>query len=349
MTNKMGQKIAYLTKKQCLEIQEGSIDILKPDSVKVKVEYVGVCGSDVYFYESGHCGPDELPFPIGLGHECAGTVVEIGAEVTNFKVGDKVCLEPGIPCGKCEFCKSGRYNLCQEVDFMAAPPYYHGALKEYVVHPEHLTFKLPDGLDTMDGALVEPLSVGFHAVERGEAGFGKKVVVLGAGCIGLMTVMACKMMGVTDIVVVDLFEARLAIAKKVGATQTIDASQVDTVDMMKKVYPQGADIVFETAGSIPTTRQTGALVKAGGTIVLVGNTHGDVPYDFFEIMNKEITVKCVFRYSNSYPKVIDAIKKGIVNPKEIVTNEYTFEEVNQAFQDSINNKRDIVKAIIKMD
>lgn len=345
----MGQKIAYLTKKQHIEIQEGPVDRVKADSIKVKLEHIGICGSDVYFYETGCCGPDKLPFPIVLGHECAGTVVEVGSDVTGLSAGDKVCLEPGIPCGKCEFCMSGRYNLCPDVDFMAAPPAYHGSLKEYVVHPAHLAFKLPENMDTVDGALVEPLSVGFHAAELGEAGFGKTVVVLGAGCIGLMTVMACKMMGVTDIVVVDLFEARLSMAEKVGAARTINASKVDTLEAVKEIYPTGADLVFETAGSVPTTKQTGALVKTGGTIVLVGNTHGDVPYDFFEIMNKEVTVKCVFRYRNSYPKVIDAIAKGIVNPKEIVTHEYTFAEADQAFQDSVNKKQDIVKAIIKMN
>lgn len=345
----MKQRIAYLTKKQRIEIQDGPVDEVKADSVKVKIEHLGICGSDVYFYESGQCGPDMLPFPIILGHECAGTVVEVGSEVTTLKVGDKVCLEPGIPCGKCEYCKSGRYNLCQQVDFMAAPPDYHGALKEYVVHPEHLTFKLPDNMDTIDGALVEPLSVGFHAAEQGEVQYGKKVVILGSGCIGLMTVMACKMMGASEIIVSDLFENRLEMAKKAGATHVINASEINTEEAVKKICLAGADIVFETAGSVPTTKQTGCLVKPGGTIVLVGNTHGEVPYDFFEIMNKEITVKCVFRYHNSYPKVIDAISRGIADPKSIVTDYYKFTEVDHAFHESVYNKKNIVKAVIEMD
>lgn len=343
----MTQKIAYLTQKQKIEIKEGPIEKVKPDEVKVKIEHVGICGSDVYFYESGCCGPDELPFPVVLGHECAGTVVEAGEEVTNIKIGDKVCLEPGIPCGRCEFCMSGRYNLCPDVDFMAAPPNYHGSLKEYVVHPGHLAFKLPDNMDTMDGALVEPLSVGFHAAEQGAAGYGKKTVILGAGCIGLMTIMACKMMGVTDIIVVDLYDSRLEMAKRAGANKVINASRLSVNEAVRQEYPTGADLVFETAGSLHTTKQTGAIVKADGTIVLVGNTHEEVPYDFFEIMNKEITVRCVFRYRNSYAKVIDAISKGLVRPRDIVTNEYTFEETDKAFQESVKNKREIVKAVIK--
>lgn len=343
----MTNRIAYLTGKQKIEIKEAPVQKMLDDSVMVEVEYCGVCGSDVYFYEGGMCGPDVLPFPVILGHECAGKVVEIGKNVSRFKVGDKVCLEPGVPCGKCEFCMSGRYNLCPDVEFMAAPPNYQGALRTYVVHPEHMAFKLPDVLDTLDGALVEPLSVGFHAAEQGGASFGKKVVILGAGCIGFMTMMACQAMGVSDITVVDLFDKRLQKAKELGASRIVNASTDNTVEKCLEINRDGADIVFETAGSPFTTRQTGALVKPGGTIVLVGNTHGEVSYDFFEIMNKEVTVKCVFRYRNLYELVIAAIASGKADPKKIVTSVYGFDETPRAFEESVSNKKDIIKAVIK--
>lgn len=341
-------KVANLVEKQKIEITEVEELVAVDDGVKVKIETVGICGSDVYFYEGGYCGPDILPFPVVLGHECAGTVVEIGKDVKKLKVGDKVCLEPGITCGKCEFCLSGHYNLCPEVDFMAAPPFNRGALQEYVVHPEHLVFKLPDNMNAVEGALVEPLAVGFSAVEQANAKLGDKVVILGAGCIGLMTVMACKAAGVKDIIVVDLMEKRLEMALSIGASCVLNPKECDVNAEIAKEFPEGTDVVFESAGHPMTTKQTGSIVKPGGTIVLVGNTHGDVPFDFFEIMNKEVTVKCVFRYKNLYPKVIAAISKGVVDPRVVVSKMYDFNSVDAAFQDSIHNKQDIIKGVIEL-
>lgn len=344
----MKQKIAHLTAKQTIVIGEEEAQPLLPNTVRVQMETVGICGSDVYFFESGQCGPEVLPFPIVLGHECAGRAIEVGAGVDHIKEGDLVCLEPGIPCGKCEYCLGGRYNLCQRVDFMAAPPAFAGCLRESVVHPAHLIFKLPQGLDSIDGAMVEPLAVGFHAAMQGGVCYGKSIVILGAGCIGLMTLMACRALGAMDIIVVDLFENRLEMAMKLGATQVIAATKEDTLVAAAQALPNGADIVFETAGSPATTKQTGSLVKPGGTIVLVGNTHEEVPYDFFAIMNKEITVKCVFRYRNIYPLVIDAIHRGVVAPRQVITNRFTFAQIQDAFMHSVTEKKDVIKGIIQM-
>lgn len=344
----MENRIAYLTGKQQMEMKTGTTEKMRDDAVMVKVEHVGICGSDVGFYETGMVGPDPVPFPIILGHECAGTVVSVGSDVKKIKVGDKVCLEPGVPCGSCEFCRSGRYNLCRQVDFMAAPPFAHGALQEYVVHPEAFTYKLPDNLDTLDGAMMEPFSVGFHAAERGGAEYGKKIVVLGSGCIGLMTIMACRLMGAVDIAAVDLFPERLEMAKKVGASVVINASETDAVRTVNSLFADGADIVYETAGSAATTRQAGAIVKPGGTICLVGMAHSEIPFDFFELILKEVTVNCVFRYRNSYPKVIDAVSRGLVRPKDVVTDIFPFAETPKAFETSLNRKKEIVKAVIRV-
>ena len=344
----MDNRIVYLTGKQRMEAHVETIGPLKEDSVLVKVEHVGICGSDVGFYETGMVGPDPVPFPIVLGHECAGTVVEVGPKVKKLKAGDTVCLEPGVPCGTCAYCRTGRYNLCQSVDFMAAPPFAHGALKQYVTHPESFTWKLPENLDTLDGAMMEPFSVGYHAAERGEAQYGKKIVILGAGCIGLMTIMACRLMGAVDIAAVDLFPQRLEMAKKVGASAVAGPADGDAVEAIKQVFPQGADIVFETAGSAVTTRQAGSIVTPGGTICLVGMAHEEIPLDTFAWILNEVTIKSVFRYRNSYPKVIDAVAKGLVRPKDVVTDVFSFEETAEAFAASVHRKKDIVKAVIKV-
>lgn len=345
---KKKQKVAWLTGRQQIRTKEEAWDMISDDDVLVKIEEVGLCGSDLYFFESGMIGDDALPFPLVLGHECAGTVVEIGQSVTKVKLGDRVCLEPGIPCGKCEHCMTGRYNLCQKVDFMAAPPDFHGCLKSYVVHPEKFIYKLPDNVSTMAGAMIEPLSVGYHAARRGQAAFDKKIIILGAGCIGLMTLMSSRLRGADDITVVDLYENRLEIAKELGAKTVICVNKEDTIKTFLEKNPEGADIVFETAGTIATTRQAGKLVRPGGLIVLVGNTHGDVPFDFFEIMNKEVDIKCVFRYNNCYPELIEAVSQGLVNPLRVITNEFDFQEVQNAFETTCKDKENIIKSVIHL-
>ena len=186
--------------------------------VLVKLEYVGICGSDVHYFHHGNCGAYkvDLSNDYMLGHECAGTVVAVGEDVTNLKAGDRVALEPGITCGTCEFCKSGRYNLCPDVVFLATPP-VQGCYEQYIAFPENMCFKLPENMSTLEGCLIEPLSVGFYAANQGEVGTGDVAVILGAGCIGLVTLLACKAHGAGQIIVADLVDARLEKARELGA------------------------------------------------------------------------------------------------------------------------------------
>ncbi len=190
-----------------MKIISAEIPVPKEDEVLIKVEYVGICGSDVHGFESGPFIPPKDPNQeIGLGHECAGTVVAVGSRVRKFKPGDRVNIEPGVPCGHCRYCLEGKYNICPDVDFMATQPNYRGALTHYLCHPESFTYKLPDNMDTMEGALVEPAAVGMHAAMLADVKPGKKIIILGAGCIGLMTLQACKCLGATEIAVVDVLE-----------------------------------------------------------------------------------------------------------------------------------------------
>lgn len=206
-----------------MELIRRPIPVPKEDEVLVKIEYVGVCGSDLHYYESGAIGDYVVKPPFVLGHECGGTVVEAGAKVTHLKPGDKVALEPGKTCGKCRFCREGKYNLCKDVIFFATPP-VDGVFQEYVAHEAGLCFKIPDTMDTMEAALIEPLAVGFHAAKQGEAHLGQTAVVFGAGCIGLVSMMACAAMGVSRVIVVDVMEKRLEKAKELGAFYVINAS-----------------------------------------------------------------------------------------------------------------------------
>lgn len=332
-----------------MKIISAAMPVPKNDEVMIKVEYVGICGSDVHGFESGPFIPPKDPDQeIGLGHECAGTVVAIGDNVSRFNVGDKVIIEPGVPCGKCRYCLEGKYNICPDVDFMATQPNYRGALSHYLCHPESFTYKLPDNMDTMEGALVEPAAVGIHAAMLANAKPGKKIIILGAGCIGLMTLQACRCMGASEIVVVDVLEKRLQMARKLGAMATIDATKEDPDVRSKAVLgAAGADIVFETAGARATLKQAPFLVMRGGKIMVVGTVPGDTPIDFLKI-NREVSIKTVFRYANRFPITIDAISSGKFDVKSMVTHIYEFKDVQRAFEESVNNKKDIIKGVIKV-
>ena len=243
----------------------------------------------------------------------------------------------------------GKYNICPDVDFMATQPNYRGALTYYLCHPESFTYKLPDNMDTMEGALVEPAAVGMHAAMLADVKPGKKIVILGAGCIGLMTLQACKCLGATDIAVVDVLDKRLAMAGQLGATVVINGAKEDTVACCQQFSgDMGADIVFETAGSAITVKQAPYLVMRGGKIMIVGTVPGDSAINFLKI-NREVSIQTVFRYANRYPVTIEAISSGRFDVKSMVTHIYDYADVQRAFDESVNNKREIIKGVIKIN
>lgn len=332
-----------------MEIVPLPMPVPKENEVLVKMEYVGICGSDVHYYEKGRIGDFIVEGDFILGHECAGTVVAVGGAVRHLQAGDKVALEPGVTCGQCEFCKAGKYNLCPDVAFLATPP-YHGCLMNYIAYPANMAFKLPENVSTKEGALVEPLAVGLHAASQGGVRLGDKVAILGAGCIGLVTLLACKAYGATEVYVVDVIGKRLECAQRLGASCVINAKEEDALEKIKELTGgAGVDIVIETAGSETTIRQTAYAVKRGGKIVLVGLAPKDIiAFDFMQIMWKEAEIKTVFRYRNLYPAAIGAIADGKIDVQGIVTHEFDFADSKKAFDFVIENKNDVVKAVIKI-
>lgn len=322
----------------------------KENEVLVKLEYVGICGSDMHYYETGAIGDFVVEPPFVLGHEPGGTVVEVGSKVTHLKVGDRVALEPGKTCGHCRYCREGKYNLCPDVVFFATPP-VDGVFQEYVAHEADLCFKLPDNVSTLEGALIEPLAVGFHAAIQGDAHLGQKAVVMGAGCIGLVSMMALKARGVQDVYVVDVMDKRLEKAMELGATAVINGKKEDVVVRLNELTGgMGTDLAIDTAGSEFTVRQAIMAAAKGSTIVLVGYSRTgemNMPTDF--ILNKELTLKSVFRYRHIYPIAIEAVASGKVNLKGIVSNIFPLSDIQNAMDESIRNKADIVKSVIKID
>ena len=321
----------------------------KADEVLVKLEYVGICGSDMHYYETGAIGGYVVEPPFVLGHEPGGTVVEVGSHVTHLKVGDKVALEPGKTCGHCEFCRQGKYNLCPDVVFFATPP-VDGVFQEYVAHEAALCFKLPENVSTLEGALIEPLAVGFHAANQGGAHAGQTAVVMGAGCIGLVYMMALKAEGVSRVYVVDVMAKRLKKALELGADGVINGRDEDAVEAVGKLTGgAGCDLVIETAGTEFTTRQAIHMTKKGASVVLVGYSKtGEMTLPMSLALDKELTFKTVFRYRHIYPMAIDAVAAGKVNLKGIVTDIFDFDDIQNAMDRSVADKANIVKAVVRI-
>lgn len=342
-------KVALMTDLKKMAFTERPIPVPKADEVLVRVEYVGICGSDLHYYEAGRIGNFIVKPPFVLGHEAGGTVVEVGSEVTHLKVGDRVAMEPGKTCGKCEWCRTGRYNLCPDVQFFATPP-VDGVFQEYVAHEAGLCFKLPDNVSTMEGALIEPLAVGFHAANQGGAHAGQTAVVTGSGCIGLVSMMALKAMGVSKVYVVDLLQKRLDKAMELGATGVINGKEQDTVqEVLRLTEGKGADLVIETAGSQFTTRQAFEFSKKGATIVLVGySASGEETLPIGMALDKELNIKTVFRYRHIYPMAIEAVADGRIDLKHLPTHYFDFDDIQHAMDQSVEDKANVVKGVIKI-
>ena len=347
MTGSM--KVAVMNGIGKMGFETRPIPVPKDDEVLGKLEYVGICGSDLHYYENGRIGDYIVKPPFVLGHEPGGTVVEIGKNVKHLQVGDRVALEPGKTCGQCEFCRTGKYNLCPDVVFFATPP-VDGVFQEYVAHEAGLCFKLPENVDTMEGALIEPLAVGFHAAMQGDAKMGQTAVVTGSGCIGLVTMMALKALGVSDVYVVDIMDKRLDKAMELGASAVINGKEKNTVEeIMKLTDGRGCDLVIDTSGTEICVKQGMEMLVKGGTLVLVGySASGNMNLPTSLICDKEITVKSVFRYRHIYPMAIKAVAEGKVNLKGIVTNIFNLDDIQNAMDKSVHDKADIVKSVVKI-
>ncbi|RYR56352.1 hypothetical protein Ahy_A05g022070 isoform C [Arachis hypogaea] len=214
---------AWLVAINTLKIQPFNLPPLGPHDVRVRMKAVGICGSDVHYLKTLRCAHFVVEEPMVIGHECAGIIEEVGSEVKALVPGDRVAIEPGISCWRCDHCKQGRYNLCPDMKFFATPP-VHGSLANQIVHPADLCFKLPDNVSLEEGAMCEPLSVGVHACRRAEIGPETKVLIMGAGPIGLVTMLAARAFGAPRIVIVDVDDHRLSVAKSLGADDIVKVS-----------------------------------------------------------------------------------------------------------------------------
>jgi len=318
-----------------------------PDDVLVAISDVGICGSDVHYYEHGRIGDYVVEDPLVLGHESAGEVTAVGENVTGLAPGDRVALEPGVPCRRCAHCKRGDYHLCEDVRFMATPP-HDGAFTEYVSWPADFAYKLPETVSNAEGALCEPLSVGIHACRRGSIGTGDTVLVTGAGPIGLMVLEAARAAGATDVIVTDVVAEKLDFAAERGADLTVDVTETDLETAVAEYTDGvGADVVVEASGAEPSIRSTIDAVRRGGTVVLVGlASEAEVPFDVLEVIDNEIDVHGSFRYKNTYDAAVDLLADDEVDVEGIVDFKSSLEDVDDAFRRAMEPT--VVKGMISV-
>lgn len=338
---------AVLNKPLDIEVKQVPIPEPREDEALVRVHCIGICGSDVHYYEHGRIGRYVVESPIILGHELAGEVVRVGSQVRNVKPGDRVAVEPGVTCGRCHHCKSGRYNLCPDVQFMATPP-VDGAWAEYVTVRSDFLFKLPEGMSYEQGALIEPLSVGLHAMKRGRVAPSDRVLVTGLGPIGLLAVLAAKLYGVQEIYGTDIVPFRRELAKQLGAACVIDPVQENAVErLMELSGGEGVDVVVESSGNGRVVGNTVQLVKRGGRVVLVGMPAADeIPFNVNQIIDGELDVLGVFRYANTYPDAIQLLSKSGVNIEQVITHKYALADIQEALDMVRNNKDTSIKVMI---
>ncbi|MFM1653658.1 NAD(P)-dependent alcohol dehydrogenase [Brevibacillus sp. B_LB10_24] len=340
-------KAGFLDKPLEVNVRKIPVPEVTGTEVLIRVEAVGVCGSDVHYYAHGRIGKRLVQYPHIQGHECAGTVVAIGDKVTRFQLGDRVAIEPWVTCMSCKWCKEGRYNLCPDVQFLSTPP-VKGAFVQYLKHREDFLFPLPDHLSFEHATLAEPLSVGLHAVRRGGLEPGSTAAIIGMGPVGLMTVMAAKVFGAKEIIACDVVPLRLEAAKKLGATKVINVAEKNVGDEIQSLTAGlGADVVLETSGNDKALQSSVELVKRGGALVVIGFPAEEaVPLNVTLMLQKEINLYSVYRYTNTYPLAIELLASGDFPVDEIITDRYSLDEIQQAMEQAHTNKSGSLKVMV---
>jgi len=323
--------------------------IEKDTDVLLKIEWVGVCGSDVHYYETGKIGSDTVQYPWIVGHECTATVAQVGSKVVRVKVGNEMVVEPAISCHQCDQCKAGRANTCRDLKFLACPGQAEGCLCEYIVMPQECCFPTAQKITLQQGVLCEPFAIGVYAVKAAQLAGDTKVAILGSGPIGLSCLVAARAQGVEAIYTTDKVKERMEIAKKAGAVWSGNPDTEDIVAAIKRQEPLGLDVVFECAGEQETLDEAIELLRPGGKLMVLGIPRIErVSFIPDKMRRKEITIVNVRRQNKCTQSAIDLIASGRANVDFMITHRVDFERTQQAF-DLVAGYRDgVVKALIKV-
>ena len=321
---------------------------LGPRDVRVAIHTVGICGSDVHYYRHGRIGPFVVREPMVLGHEAAGTVLEVGDQVAALGVGDRVAMEPGIPDPNSRAARLGLYNLDPAVRFWATPP-VHGVLRPTVVHPAAFTFRIPDSISFAEAAMVEPLAVGMHAAAKARIVPGDVAVVLGAGPIGMVTALAALAGGCSRIVIADPVAAKLELAAALGPVVPVLAGNESPAEVVRALTGGwGADIVFECSGAAAAAAGVVEPLRPGGCAVLVGMPGEPIAFDVVAAQVKEARVETVFRYAHVYPRALALLESGAIDVQPLITDTFPFADSVAAFEFAAEMPESSVKAQITL-
>jgi L-iditol 2-dehydrogenase len=306
-----------------LSVDERPVPSPARHEVLVRIASVGVCGSDVHYYEHGRIGSFEVTEPLVLGHEASGVVEAVGSSVTRLRAGDRVSLEPGVPDLSCSQCLMGRYNLCEDMKFHATPP-YDGSFVEYVAHHELFAHKVSDSVSDDAAALLEPLSVALWACQKGGVTAGSRVLVTGVGPVGLLVVQVARALGAAEVTASDVNAQRLELAQALGATRVLDPSEGGSLGGARP------DVLIDCSGHPGAIRAAIDLVASAGRVVLVGMGGAEYPLPVSTVQERELTVTGTFRYAHTWPTAIALAESGAVELDRLVTSHHGIEQVADA-------------------
>ena len=341
-------KALVLERAHTLALREITLpETLGPHDVRITVRTVGICGSDLHYYQHGAIGPFVVRDPMVLGHEASGTIAAVGADVRDLAPGDRVCMEPGVPDWTSRAARLGLYNLDPAVAFWATPP-VHGCLVPEVIHPANLTFRLPDNVSFAEGAFVEPLAVGMQAATKARIQPGQVAVVTGAGTIGIVTALAALAGGCSRVIVTDVVDEKLAVAGRYEGIETVNVSTGNAAGRVRAATADwGADIVFEASGNPRVFASLPELACPGGVVVLIGMPPAPVSFDVVAAQIKELRIETVFRYANVFPRAVALLASGKIDLKPLVSRTYRFDQSIEAFEFAAEARPDVVKVQIE--
>ncbi len=321
-----------------------------PNEVLLRIRSVGICGSDVHYYETGRIGDQIVQYPYSVGHECAGEVVTVGSAVTGLQTGDRVVIDPAMPCLECDQCKAGRENTCRELLFLGCPGQAEGCLSELMVMPAHCCFKMPESMTYAQGVLCEPLAIGLYAVQQAKIKPDMDVAILGSGPIGLSCLVCAQAEGASGRYVTDKRDYRLKLAQDHGATWVGNPDRDDIVSAINQAQPAGMDVVFECAGEQDTVNQAMSLLKPGGTLMLIGIPRVDeIAFPIHTMRRNEITVVNVRRQNHCTQTTIDWVASGKIDADFMVTHTLGLADVQRGFDLVADYQDGVIKAIVEMD
>lgn len=328
-----------------IQFRDVPVPEVQPDQIKVKMKRIGVCGSDIHVYHGKH---PYTSYPVVQGHEVSAEVVEVGSQVTNVSVGDKVTIQPQVVCGKCYPCTHGRYNVCEELKVMGFQT--TGMASEYFVTDAKKAVKLPDDMSWDHGAMIEPLAVAVHAVRLAGDMTGKKAVVLGGGPIGNLVAQTIKAMGAEDVLLSELSQYRLETARKCGI-KAVDVKKQDLLEAIETNFGKDrADYIFECVGISETMNQAIQYARKGSTIVVVGVFSDLGNINMGLVQDHELTLKGSAMYrEEDYIKAIELVNKGLIEFDALITHHVPFQEYKRAYEIIDEQKDKAMKVIIDMD